>query len=74
MLLTLLSSSSSSLGTERSAEMDVQTSSSTSNNLFLSFGSSMLEKAKTKLCSSLSSKQVANSSVNEVKSNLDQSA
>ena len=41
-LLDLTSSSSSSLGTERSAMVDVPTSSSTSNNLFSLFGSSML--------------------------------
>ena len=42
-LLDLTSSSSSSLGTERSAMVDVPTSSSTSNNLFSSYGSSIFE-------------------------------
>ena len=41
-LLDLTYSSSTSLGTERSAMVDVQTLSSTSNNLFSSFVSSML--------------------------------
>ena len=42
MLLDLTSFSSSSLATERPAMVDVPTSSSTSNNIFSSFGSSML--------------------------------